>query len=268
MMNSITFAAAFALLGCLVQGLVLKPTSLTPLNVRKYGAIGGQRWGNFAGFECKVLGPVTSFEHLGDINAGNEDPDFDSQKKRHFNLNVGRAQEVLRRELPMVFAVSNLDFSIFAPHITVTDMNGNKMVMQKSLYSAAVKSLRMASAISSIYPSMNVKKIEYIEETRTIQCLVDVVLPDTVRVDGQAVWEGMFYFGLDQDGLIMAHIFDRRISTMTPSPVAHVAYPWLRAAPAWSSDLLRPAPRPVPGVVASILSEAEEKSAILKLLAL
>lgn len=63
----------------------------------------------------------------------------------------------------MAFVLSNLDFSIFAPEITVMNGLRNKMVMQKSLYIAAIKSMRMAAAFSSIYPSINVRKIEYIE---------------------------------------------------------------------------------------------------------
>jgi hypothetical protein len=110
----------------------------------------------------------------------------DEKKNQDFNLNVGRALEVLRRELPMVFYVSNHDFSIFANQITVCDgSHKSRVVMQKSLYSAAVKSLRVASSVSFTYPSMNVRKIEYIASCRTIQCNVDIVLPDTIRIDGQ-----------------------------------------------------------------------------------
>ena len=64
---------------------------------------------------------------------------------------------------------------------------------------------------------MNVRKIEYVDDVKTIQCLVDVVLPDSVRVDGQSVWEGMFYFGLNKQGLIETHIFDRKISNLKPA---------------------------------------------------
>ncbi len=159
----------------------------------------------------------------------------------------------------MVFAVSNLDFSIFANTITVTDGNGNTMPIQKSIYAAAVRSLRMASALSSMYPSMNVKKIEYVEDCRTIQCLVDVVLPDSVRIDGQAVWQGMFYFGVDSEGLIESHIFDRKVSNFRPQNpvVATASMPWLRSAPAWSTDLLGGVSRPQRGGLVSACAEEE-----------
>jgi hypothetical protein len=118
--------------------------------------------------------------------------------------------------------------------------------MSRSLYAAAIKSVQMASAFSSIYPSMNVKKIEYIEDCATIQCLVEVVLPDSVRIEGSAVWEGVFYFGLDNEGLISTHIFDRKISTLRPSsPISVSNMPWLRSGPQWSQDLLTG--RRVPG---------------------
>lgn len=145
---------------------------------------GGERWEDFEIHKPTILGPAAVFNHWGDVDVDfKTDPNTESKAK--FNLNVGKALESLRRELPMIFYVTNVDFSIFAPSITVLDSNQNKIVIQKSLYAAAVKSLRMATALSSLSPSMNVKKIEYIEDLRTIQCLVDVVLPDTVRVEGQ-----------------------------------------------------------------------------------
>lgn len=209
----------FAVISSCAFSLLPKMSPRLRTTTRAYQSFGGQNWGNdLQDFECTVLGPVATFCHLGDPSddvSGDYVDDYDSRKKQNFNLNVGKALEVLRRELPMVFAVSNLDFSIFSNSITVND-GKNSIGMTKSLYTAAVKSLRMASAISSMYPSMNVKKIEYLEDSRTIQCLVDVVLPDSVRVDGQAVWEGMFYFGLDPTGLINTHIFDRKVSNFKP----------------------------------------------------
>jgi len=111
--------------------------------------------------------------------------------------------------------------------------------MQRNLYAAVVKSLKLASTFSFVYPSMNVKKIEYIDSCTTIQCLVDVVLPDSIRIDGQALWEGMFYFGLDSEGLIESHTFDKKISTMRPSPLLNVkSYPWLKSGPQWNGELV------------------------------
>jgi hypothetical protein len=214
------FILSLLALSCCAVGLIV-PSPKLPTLSRSFQVVGGQKWGSgsdFQGFECTVLGPVATFYHLGDSDGDVSTDyvdDYDTKKKQNFNLNVGKALEVLRRELPMVFAVSNLDFSVFSNSITVND-GKNSIGMTKSLYTAAVKSLRMASAISSMYPSMNVKKIEYLEDSRTIQCLVDVVLPDSVRVDGQAVWEGMFYFGLDATGLINSHIFDRKITNFKP----------------------------------------------------
>lgn len=151
-------------------------------------SIGGENWADLEVLKPRVLGPALVLQQMtelaeADITTAVNDP-TDSNKSK-FNLNVGKALEELRRHLPMVFYTSNIDFSIFANQITVSDQNQNKLVMQKSLYATVVKSLKMASTISSIYPSMNVRKIDYISECRTIQCLVDVVLPDTVRVEGQ-----------------------------------------------------------------------------------
>lgn len=176
---------------------------------------------------------------LGDEIIPTSNDKYESNKKSQFYLNVGKALEALRKELPVVFVVQQLDFSIFANQVTVSNGNLNKLVMSRSLYTAAVRSIQMASAFSSIYPSMNVKKIEFVEDCRTIQCLVDVVLPDSVRVDGSSVWEGMFYFGLNAEGLIDTHIFDRRITNLRPNPVMSVSQmPWLRKNTQWEKNLV------------------------------
>jgi hypothetical protein len=213
--------------------------------VARFGSVGGALWGSEDCLKCRVLGeaplslqqmdanliPVSTFNSLGDYNPVQPTPEEyeDFRRKAEFNRNVGRAMETLRNQLPYVFSSSNLDFTIFAEQITVTDHRSNRAAMPKSIYVAAVKSLRMAGALSTLFPSMNVRKIEYIKENGFIQCLVDVVLPDTVRVDGQAVWQGMFYFGLNEDGLIDSHVFDRQITNF--SPQAQIPkMPWLRSA--------------------------------------
>ena len=211
-------------------------------SVKTYGSVGGARWGNEPCFECEVLGdapdalkdmeqtiiPENAFYSIGDFHEQPTPEEHDDLKRKaSFNMNVGKAMEVLRNQLPFVFSSSNLDFSIFAEQMTVTDHRSNRAAMPKSIYVAAVKSLRVAGALSTLFPSMNVKKIEYIESNGFIQCLVDVVLPDNVRVDGQAVWEGMFYFGLNEEGLIDSHVFDRQITNFTPQ--AQISkMPWLR----------------------------------------
>jgi len=200
-------------------------------------SFGGECWDEFEDVKSEILLRPRIFRHLGDYSPPQID-DFDAKQKQDFNLNVGRALETLRRELPMVFLTQEFDFSIFAPQVTVSDGSGNRLTMQRTVYAGVVKSMRLASTFSFIYPSMNVKKIEYVEDCTTIQAQVDVILPDSIRIDGQAVWEGMFYFSLDHDGLIQAHTFDKKVSTMRPNGVSTSSYPWLRAAPTWSSALV------------------------------
>jgi hypothetical protein len=226
--------------------------------VKRYGSIGGQRWGDFDGFDCEVLGPVATMSHLGDHNPRLEH-DPDSKAKMEFKLNLGKAIDTLQRQLPLVFMSSDLDFSIFAHHITVTDTRQNKFAMQKSLYMAGVKSLRMASSFSSIYPSMDLRKVEYIEECSAIHCLVSVVLPDAVKVDGQAAWEGSFFFGVDETGLINAHTFDRKITNLRPNPLTASSYPWLKADTQWADEFIT-APAPKRGLVTSFTEISSEKS--------
>jgi hypothetical protein len=205
---------------------------------KSYSSFGGVNW---EGFDCKILGPAVLY-HLGELQQGTVEDEVDQESRQRlasYRLNVGRALDTLRRQLPVAFAPTNLDYSIFANEITVSDGNKNRMVMQKSLYSAAVKSVQVASSFSSITPSLNVRKIEYIEEAETIQCLVEIVFPDTIRIDGSAIWEGMFYFGLDRNGLINSHIFDRKISNLTPQNLKIDTYAWLRPRVSmWSADLV------------------------------
>jgi len=243
-------------------------------NKQNYGAIRGHNWDSsynldITSNDIKVLGPVAVLNYLGDMPEGDSLPVGDGRRKSSYNLNVGRALETLRRELPMTFVASNLDFSIFAPQIQVIDSNQNhnqhKVLVPKSMYTAAVKSLRLASTFSSIYPSMNVKKIEYLEDCQTIQCLVDVVLPDSVRIDGSAVWEGMFYFGLDDEGLISSHIFDRKVSSSRPSPMLVHSMPWLRATASWSSDLISGIPVRRPGLVVASASNQQPAVAVAEI---
>lgn len=226
-----------------------------------FGNIGGQCWGEPVNyFETEMMKP-SKFPHLGDY-APQPIDDFDAKKRAEYNLNVGRCQEVLRRELPMVFLVSDLDFSIFAPQIVVSDGQRSRLVMQRNLYAAVVKSLKLASTFSFVYPSMNVKKIEYIDSCTTIQCLVDIVLPDSIRIDGQALWEGMFYFGLDSEGLIESHTFDKKISTMRPSPLQNVkSYPWLKSSgPQWTGELVGAAFMTPDSILSSMTKEGEDSN--------
>lgn len=179
------------------------------------------------------------FHTLGDYNDLNSSIDEDDIAARNsYDLNKGKALEALRRQLPLVFFASNLDFSIFAPEIVVND-GKNRFAMPYNVYTTVVKSLKLASSFSTMYPSMNVRKIEYLEDCSTIQCLVDVVLPDSIRIDGASSWEGMFYFGLDSKGLISSHTFDKKISGKTPNRNFNTkAFPWIQNKQQWSPELL------------------------------
>ena len=141
-----------------------------------------------------------------------------------YTVNVGKALDVLTRELPVVFIVKNLDFSIFSSQITVVTENQRTLVLSKEVYVTAIRGIQMASTLSPTYPSVRLRKIEYIEDIRTIQCLVNIggssnQLVSTVThntAQDHSLWEGMFYFGLNKEGLIETHTFDRKISNFAP----------------------------------------------------
>lgn len=168
----------------------------------------------------------------GNTNLHEEDPD-----RRKFILNVGKAVDTIKLQLPNIFHDSSLDFSIFAGAICVSDTSRNRIVLQKSVYSAAVKSLCLAASLSSIRPSIRIRKIEYLEDYREIQCLVSVVLPDSVQVYGSdgtrsALWEGYFRFGVNNEGLIQSHTFDRRIPPTGKNSVQS-SRSWLYSYGSW-----------------------------------
>ena len=145
-------------------------------------------------------------------------------RNTEYILNVGKALDVLTNELPLIFAVKNIDFSILSSQITVINGNQRTLVLSKEVYITAIRGIQMASTLSSTYPSIRVRKIEYIEDIKTIQCLVDVASSsnqlisrlDENPTQEHPLWEGMFYFGLNKEGLIDTHIFDRKISNLKP----------------------------------------------------
>lgn len=63
----------------------------------------------------------------------------------------------------------------------------------------------------------------------------------------------MFYFGLNEDGYISSHVFDRKISNKSGFPVSGASMPWLRAASTWE-------PRLVAGIPSYIESKETEQS--------
>ena len=107
------------------------PTQPTP--GRGYAVVRGERWGDFENKDLSVnrgkefLGALPS---MGD-NELNASPNLDEEDvaaRNSYNLNKGKALEVLRRQLPLVFFASNLDFSIFAQQIVIND-GKNRMAM-------------------------------------------------------------------------------------------------------------------------------------------
>jgi len=92
--------------------------------------------------------------------------------------------------------------------------NEKKLNIPKYIYISLIKSLQTFASFSINNPAINVRKIDYIEDTKTIQCLVEVVLPKIINTYEEQKWEGYFYFGVDENGLIKTHIFDRKISNL------------------------------------------------------
>lgn len=137
---------------------------------------------------------------------------IDTNKVR-FYTNVGKTLDTVRSELPSIFSSPNIDFSVLADHITVIHENKNKITMTKKLYAATIQSIQAACVFLSIYPCVNVKKFDYDDEMNMIQCLVDISLTDISDTKNRILWEGIFYFVLDDAGLIQSHILDRKIPT-------------------------------------------------------
>ena len=125
-------------------------------------------------------------------------------------LNVGTALDVLHRELPLIFVLENINFNIFSQQISV--INGKNMItISKPLYISSIKSIQAISSLSPTRSEINVRKIEYMEDEKIIQCLLEIITPS---FPSENKWEGMFYFGIDERGLIDSHTFDRKISNL------------------------------------------------------
>jgi hypothetical protein len=125
-------------------------------------------------------------------------------------LNVGTALDVLHHELPLIFVLKNINFNIFSEQISV--INGKNMIsISKPLYISSIKSIQAISTLSPTRSEINVRKIEYVEDEKIIQCLLEIITPS---FPSENKWEGMFYFGIDERGLIDSHTFDRKISNL------------------------------------------------------
>lgn len=124
-------------------------------------------------------------------------------------INVGSTLDILHRELPLVFVLKNPNFNIFSNKISIVNGNTSIINVSKPIYIASIKSLKLAYSILSIQPEINVRKIEYIEDTKNIQCFVEIITSSLVT---KQKWKGMFYFGIDNKGLINSHTFDRKIN--------------------------------------------------------
>ena len=137
----------------------------------------------------------------------------DPSLSNEYIVNIGNAIDVLHRDLPFIFVLKNPNFDIFSSQIMVVN-NEKKINISKDMYIASIKSLQTIASFSRNSPKINVRKIEYIEETKTIMCLVDIVLPKLINPHIENKWEGYFYFGVNENGLIKTHIFERKISTL------------------------------------------------------
>jgi 4-hydroxybenzoate polyprenyltransferase len=143
-----------------------------------------------------------------------------------YRLNIGNALNVLHRELPLIFVLKNLNFDIFSSQIMVVN-NEKKIHIPKNMYIASIKLLQTIASFSINRPEINVRKIEYIEDTKTIQCLVDIVLPKIIKSNWENKWEGYFYFGVNEKGIIKTHIFDRKISNLDVKHINVNPHHWL-----------------------------------------
>ena len=143
-----------------------------------------------------------------------------------YRLNIGNAINVLHRELPLIFVLKNLNFDIFSSQIMVVN-NEKKIHIPKNMYIASIKLLQTIASFSINRPEINVRKIEYIDDTKTIQCLVDIVLPKIIKSNWENKWEGYFYFGVNEKGIIKTHIFDRKISNLDVKHINVNPHHWL-----------------------------------------
>jgi len=126
--------------------------------------------------------------------------------KRNFTLNVGRAIECLRDDVPnMLTEAPNLD--IFSDEVVLADPNG-PIVKGKAAYKMFFASLRMARRLTMTTPTVEILSLRYLDWRSEITVRFSVVTESPVPGMDPVHFDAISVYKLDRKGLIYEHRID------------------------------------------------------------
>jgi len=126
--------------------------------------------------------------------------------KRNFTLNVGRAIECLRDDVPnMLTDAPTLD--IFSDSVVLADPSG-PIVKGKSAYKMFFASLRMARRLTMTTPTVEILNLRYLDWRGEITVRFSVVTESPVPGMDPVYFDAISVYKLDSKGLIYEHRID------------------------------------------------------------
>jgi hypothetical protein len=152
--------------------------------------------------EVKAQPPLlvsSTFDYFGSLNQNEQ------ELKRRYNMNVGRAIDTLRHDIPLLFKQApRLD--VFTTDIKLMDPKGT-ICSGKYAYSILLNSLRIAKALD---PVVQIKTLRYFEDSGEIQIkfsLIAEVLPMNAVMEN-IHFEAVSRYVLNGEGFIHEHHID------------------------------------------------------------
>jgi hypothetical protein len=126
--------------------------------------------------------------------------------KRNYTLNVGRAIETLRDEIPHMLTEA-MDLSIFSEDVVLTDRPGHAIATGKRQYSAFLASLRMARRLTLSNPSVEIQALRYLDWRGEISVKFQITAAAPLGMEPIS-FDAISVYRLNEQGLIDEHRID------------------------------------------------------------
>ena len=126
--------------------------------------------------------------------------------KRNFTLNVGRAIETLRDEVPNMLS-QPMDLSIFSEDVMLTDRPGHAIATGKNQYAAFFATLRMARRLTLSSPTVEIKALRYLDWRSEISVKFTITASAPLGME-PITFDAISVYKLNDQGLIYEHRID------------------------------------------------------------
>ena len=126
--------------------------------------------------------------------------------KRNYTLNVGRAIETLRDEVPLMLSEA-MDLSIFSEDVTLTDRPGHAIATGKKQYAAFFASLRLARRVTLSNPTVEIKALRYLDWRGEISVKFQITAAAPLGMEPLS-FDAVSVYRLNEKGLIDEHRVD------------------------------------------------------------